>query len=372
MGRLPHSLDGPDPAGGPVTGGDTWLVTRRLRLRRPGAEDLTHYVRLHTDPRTYVHKPAAMATEQECVDQFLAVVDRWNGDGVGYGPVVERDTGEVVGWAGLRVAGHSGEPHLNLYYRLQPEVHGRGLGRELARGLACWAAECRPDLPVRAVVAPVNQASCATALAAGLVEVWRADHPSFPEDEPDVVLELPRVRVVAAPDVAPDEVVDLWCRVNDAGGAVGFLPGAARERVEAALQQHVDLIRRGLATLVCLRSPDGRLLGFGFWEHTGHPGFDHVATLKRLMVDPDGRGRNWGALLLAGMVGVARRELPGIGLLLLDYRSGLGLGDFYARAGWTEVGRVPGAIRVGEDEFRDDVLMARRVDGRPLLPDGRT
>ena len=62
------------------------------------------------------------------------------------------------------------------------------------------------------------------------------------------------------------------------------------------------------------------------------------------------------------MVGIARRELPWVELLRLDYRGGLGLGGFYGRAGWTEVGRVPAAaLRLSATDYRDDVAMA--VDG---------
>jgi RimJ/RimL family protein N-acetyltransferase len=351
----------------------TWIRTGRLGLRRPVEADLADYVRLHTDPRTYAHKPAAMATVRECEEHFTASLERWEDEGLDYAPVEDLASGEVVGWGGLRVVRDRGEPqHLNLYYRLEFAALGRGLGRELARGLVNWAAEHRLDLPVRAAVAPVNGASLATALAAGLVEVGREVHPHFPEDEPDIILRLPQVGVVDVDGVDADEFVDLWRRVNDAGGAVGFLPGAPVARVRAAFEQHAELVRAGRSLLIGLREPDGTLRGFGFWEYTGEPGFVHVAWLKRLMIDPEAQGRNWGALLLAGMVGIARRELPDVTLLLLDYRSGLGLGDFYERAGWGEVGRIPGAIWLEGDEYRDDVFMARRIDGAPLLPDGRT
>jgi hypothetical protein len=78
------------------------------------------------------------------------------------------------------------------------------------------------------------------------------------------------------------------------------------------------------------------------------------------------QGRNLGRILLGGMVGIARRELPHVELLRLDYRDGLGLGGFYARAGWTEVGRLPRGLRLGPNDYRDDVAMARRVDGAPV------
>ncbi|WP_324142690.1 GNAT family N-acetyltransferase [Intrasporangium sp.] len=355
-----------------VDAATTWINTPRLGLRRPVEEDLADYVRLHTDPRTYVHKPTAMATVQECGQHFAASLERWRAEGIDYAPVEEVATGQLVGWAGLRVVRDRGEPHLNLYYRLEFAALGRGLGRELARGVVSWAAEHRPDLPVRAAVAPVNDASLATALAAGLVEVGREVHPDFPEDEPDIILRLPEVAVVHPDGAEADAFVDLWGRVNDAGGAVGFLPGAPVTRVRAAFDKHAELVRAGRSLLIGLREPDGTLRGFGFWEYTGEPGFAHVAWLKRLMIDPTAQGRNWGALLLAGMVGIARRALPDVTLLLLDYRSGLGLGDFYERAGWAEVGRIPGAIWLEGDEYRDDVFMARRIDGVPLVTDGRT
>jgi predicted N-acetyltransferase YhbS len=89
------------------------------------------------------------------------------------------------------------------------------------------------------------------------------------------------------------------------------------------------------------------------------------------MVDPDRQGRNLGRVLLAGLHRLAREE-PGAELLALSYRSGSGLGEFYARSGYEEVGRLPGAIRVAPGDDRDDVTMARRLDGEAVKPDGRT
>ncbi len=87
------------------------------------------------------------------------------------------------------------------------------------------------------------------------------------------------------------------------------------------------------------------------------------------MTDPARRGRNLGRLLLAAMHRTAREE--GVEVARLDVRSGLGLVGFYERSGYVEVGRVPGAIRVAPGDDRDTVLMARRLDDRPMVPDGR-
>jgi hypothetical protein len=72
---------------------------------------------------------------------------------------------------------------------------------------------------------------------------------------------------------------------------------------------------------------------------------------------------------MAAMHRVAREQ--DVEVTVLDVRSGLGTTRFYEGSGYVEVGRVPGVIRVGPADDRDSVLMARRLDGRPMVADGR-
>lgn len=351
---------------------DAWITTSRLVLRRPSSADLDEYVRLHTDPRTYSHAPDAMPDEQRCRERLDEDLASWVRDEVGYAAVLARESGRVIGWAGLRVVRDVAEPHFNLYYRLAHDALGAGLGREVARAITAWALEHRPDLPVQAAVDPGNDRSMATARAAGLLDAGMSDPGDGPRGHAMHLLRAPVIEDVPSGEAPVDDLVDLWVRVNDAGGAVGFLPGAPRADVLAALQLHLDSVESGTARLVTLRDVDGVLRGFGFWHHGARLPFEHVAVLKRLMIDPEAQGRNLGRLLLGGMVGVVRRRLPRVELLRLEYRSGLGLGDFYASCGWTEAGRIPRGLWLGGDEYRDDVTMVRLVDGGPLTADGRT
>ena len=55
----------------------------------------------------------------------------------------------------------------------------------------------------------------------------------------------------------------------------------------------------------------------------------------------------------------------------LDVRSGLGTTRFYETCGYVEVGRVPGVIRVASGDDRDSVVLARRLDDRPMVADDR-
>jgi GNAT superfamily N-acetyltransferase len=124
----------------------------------------------------------------------------------------------------------------------------------------------------------------------------------------------------------------------------------------------------GDAVAGALREPDGRLVGCAWWFRTPSPLLRHGRWLYRVMVDPARQRRGLGRLLMAGMHRVARQD--GAELLQLGVRSGSGARDFYARCGYTEVSRIPGAIRVAPGDDRDDVTMARRVDGAPLVAHG--
>ncbi len=341
-----------------------------LVLRRPRATDLPAYTVLHTDPRAYAYAPDTMPDAIGCRIRLDVDLEDWRAQGWGYLAVEEAATGRLVGWGGVRP--FLDHPGLNLYYRLAPDLLGRGYGRLLARTLTARAAEWLPGRPVSASVRRTNPVSLRTALSAGLVPVGLDDRPGDPSDAVSDLLELPRV--VGVRDVDAElrsTLLDLWVGVNTSGGSVGFVPGASRAEVAPVLDRHLQETRDGMSVLGVLREPGGLVVGFGWWRTSAEPLYAHLATLWRLQVDPERRGRNLGRLLLAGLHAMAR-ELPGVELLRLDYRSGGGLGDFYAGAGWVETGRQPSGLRLGPGAYRDDVAMMRRADGRPLVGDGLT
>ncbi len=243
------------------------------------------------------------------------------------------------------------------------EDGGRGLGAEPLRVLAARALEHGPTPSLVAVVPPDDCAAVRTAERAGFTLVGETDE--------GVELVAPRVEVCRSPfdPATRGRVLDLWCATNEAGGAVGFLPGAPRDRVSEALAAHEEQLAAGSAVAVLLHEPEGALVGLGLWVGDPNPLFAHGRTAYRVMTDPDRRGRNLGRLLMAAMHRVARGD--GVEVVQLVVRSGLGLSRFYERSGYREVGRVPGTIRVAPGDDRDSVFLARRLDDRPLEPDGR-
>lgn len=344
----------------------TDLHTRRLRLRRPESGDEPVWLALHTDPALYRHAPYARPTRDEARAGFEAQLSAWGSDGFGYWIVSDRATGARIGVAGVRP---DGPGRLNLYYRLATAAHGKGLAIEAARAAVIAATEWLP-CRIEALVKDSNIASIRTAERAGLDAIGADSRPDDPLGSgASTRYAAPTVaRVDRLDDGAREQVLDLWCRVTEAGGSVGFLPGAPRSRVAASLADHEAQMASGRAFGVGLRTAAGDLVGWAWWVTVANPLLAHGRWLYRLMVDPAHQGRNFGALLMAGAHREARAD--GAELLQLGYRSGSGLGDFYARFGYAEVGRIPGAIRVAAGDDRDDVTMARRADGAPLRGDG--
>ncbi len=357
------------------------LLTDRLRLRPLTPDDRDLWVRLHTDPEQYPFAPWAVArTADEAAEKLDLALAHWAEHGFGYGVAEDRGSGEALGVAGV-VHGRE-RRHLNLYYRFDRPHHGRGLGPEVARAVVADALEHGPALPLVATARPDHLASTRTAERAGLSHVGAADDgarlPGCPGGRRPRPGRGPRrrsrpggargatVHVHRAPfdPGVRAEVLDLWCAVNDAGGAVGFLPGAARGRVAEALAAHEDSMADGRAVAVLLRDPVGTLVALGWWVEGPEPAArppahgvprDVAPGAPRPQPRPPAHGR-------AAPRGPRRR---GRGRRARGPRRH-GVDAFYAGLGYEEVGRLPGGIRVAPGDERDDVWMARRLDGRPL------
>ncbi|MFB7088210.1 GNAT family N-acetyltransferase [Streptomyces sp. NPDC056296] len=153
---------------------------------------------------------------------------------------------------------------------------------------------------------------------------------------------------------------DCWTAVINAGGAVipmGCpLPPASSPEVGPAL----DEIVRGLApqrSRILLATVDGALAGWVLLRREPHPLAAHCGTVNHLQTHVRFRGMAVGAALMRRLPRIARDEM-GMERLRLTARAGLGLEDFYRRAGWTEVGRWPGVLRVAPGDDRDEILMS--------------
>lgn len=152
------------------------------------------------------------------------------------------------------------------------------------------------------------------------------------------------------------QLLDTWVRVTDAGGAVGFVPPADRERIGETLDSHLARVIEGRDALgVLRRAGDGPAAGMGILSASASPLRQHWRTVLRLMVDPGLQGIGAGRVLVEGLHEIGR-EL-GLEFLCLTVRGGLGIEGFYGRIGYEIHGRNPRAIRVAPGDEREEIHM---------------
>jgi GNAT superfamily N-acetyltransferase len=154
------------------------------------------------------------------------------------------------------------------------------------------------------------------------------------------------------------ELLACWTDVTNAGGAVGFVPPVTPDDVTPLLDRLLDGVRAGRDVLVVLRV-GGRLGGFATIVASSSPLRRHWATVLRVQIHPSRQGAGLGRVLMAGVHEAARER--GREFLCLSARGGTGVERFYRGLGYTEYGRLPGAIRVAPGDDREEILLTVRL-----------
>lgn len=140
------------------------------------------------------------------------------------------------------------------------------------------------------------------------------------------------------------------------GAALGWVEPPGPDEVARLLDGVVDAVRAGDAALRAAYLGD-RLAGLGYWQRYARPTHRPHADLEKLAVAAGAHGHGLGRALTAALVEDARRA--GIEVLTLDAR-----GDnaralrLYASLGFTEYGRLPRFVAVGERRY-DKVFCMR-------------
>jgi RimJ/RimL family protein N-acetyltransferase len=162
----------PAGAGASVTSaadrGPGWSRTERLLLCVPAVSDAADYFALHSDPATNAHNPAGPQTDPSAGAAALALWHRhWRESGYGYWTVRLADTGEVIGFGGVRPPAPP-EDFANLCYLIRPADRGNGYATELGRAALALAARVAPGVSVNALIRPANEPSIRVAGRIGL------------------------------------------------------------------------------------------------------------------------------------------------------------------------------------------------------------
>jgi RimJ/RimL family protein N-acetyltransferase len=139
-----------------------FLETRRLVLRRFTADDADNLVNLDADPEVMRFVTGGVPTSRDDIEKdflpaFLGYYERY--EGFGFWVVIEKATGEFLGWFHFRPGKDAGPGEVELGYRLRQPAWGQGYATEGARALI---RKGFTELDVRLVVAEAMAANTAS------------------------------------------------------------------------------------------------------------------------------------------------------------------------------------------------------------------
>ena len=115
-----------------------FLITERLALRRFTEADLDNLFDLDGDPEVMRFLTGGKPTPREVIrnetlPRILHYYERFAG--LGFWAVIEKSTGDFLGWFELRPPEGGGPDEVELGYRLRESAWGKGYATEGARAL---------------------------------------------------------------------------------------------------------------------------------------------------------------------------------------------------------------------------------------------
>lgn len=169
---------------------DVFLETDWLILRRFTDADVDNLTDLDADPEVMFHITAGAPTPRENIEQDVLPRFLWYHDtfpGWGFYAVVEKSSGDFIGWFHLRPApGHGVPDEPELGYRPRKDAWGKGYATEGSRALIDKAFADLGATRVFAETMAVHAGSRGVMEKAGmrLVREFHADWPlRIPGDE---------------------------------------------------------------------------------------------------------------------------------------------------------------------------------------------
>jgi GNAT superfamily N-acetyltransferase len=152
------------------------------------------------------------------------------------------------------------------------------------------------------------------------------------------------------------DIIACWITVSNAGGAAGFpFPPVDASIVAPVADGLIASLSPKASRLIVARAGDA-LAGWVHLRRHLNPVVAHWGTIGHLQTLPAFRRQGVGSALMMSARQIARQEM-GLEQLHLAARGGMGLERFYAKLGWREIGRWPGALRLAPDDDRDEILM---------------
>lgn len=117
--------------------------TERLILREILATDVEGFFALDSDPEVHRYLGTTpIQNKEQIVDTIAFIRQQYADNGIGRWAVIDKNTHDFIGWAGLKLIKETTNKHINYYdlgYRLRKEYWRKGLATEAAAAALVYA-----------------------------------------------------------------------------------------------------------------------------------------------------------------------------------------------------------------------------------------
>lgn len=123
----------------------TILETKRLLLRKFHESDIDDLFELDSDPEVHRYLGNKPVHDKQKIKELIEFILRqYHENGIGRWATIEKETGEFIGWSGLKLVRENINNHINFYdigYRFKQRHWGKGYATESAIASLNYAFE---------------------------------------------------------------------------------------------------------------------------------------------------------------------------------------------------------------------------------------
>ncbi|WP_104403319.1 GNAT family N-acetyltransferase [Vibrio penaeicida] len=117
------------------------IKTTRLELRKFTRQDRIETIRLLQNADFMAFSPTGAMTSEQAESRFEELVSAFPNKGIGKFCVVERLSGELIGYCGIESFDYKSETVIELGYRLKLSARGKGYAQEASDAVLSFAKQ---------------------------------------------------------------------------------------------------------------------------------------------------------------------------------------------------------------------------------------
>lgn len=159
---------------------DFVLHTERLTLRPHALSDFTEYARMWAEPEVVRYTSKTPSTREESRSRLLRQAGHWTLHDFGYFVLREKESGVLVGEAGISDFYREMNPSLEgmpeMGWILASAAHGKGYATEAVKAVLQWSEPTLNHAKTVCIIDPANTASLKVAGRCGFKEVTRTTY----------------------------------------------------------------------------------------------------------------------------------------------------------------------------------------------------